>query len=149
MKFNELGKMMFLGQLFALGCICLLTISVISLARWWKDQPRLPPPPSRATAYKLCWREVNSFMRDPARKGILDGRYDWHSKKVTTKESYPGQFTTIVDIRCEEDADQKGNQGKVYGIAYVLTRGTPDAPPKLDLVSITGGYKYDTSPKRE
>ena len=149
MKFHELEKTMFLGKLVALGCICLLTVSVISLARWWKDQPRLPPPHSRATAYKLCWKEVDSYVRDPAKKGILDGRYDWHSKKIAAKESYPGEFKAIVDIRCEEDADQKGNQGKVYGIAYVLTRGTPDAPPKLDIISITEGYKYDTNPKRE
>jgi hypothetical protein len=145
MKFHELKKTMFLGRLVALGCICLLTVSVISLARWWKDQPRLPPPYNSKTAYKLCWQEASSYMRDPSRKGALDGRYDNVNKRMLTKETYPGQFGEIVDIRCEWDPDQQqGSKGKIYGIAYLFTRRTDNSPPKLERIAITKGYKFDS-----
>lgn len=84
-------------------------------------------------------------MRDPSRKGALDGRYDIVNKKILTKEAYPGQFGEIVDIRCEWDPDQQqGSKGKIYGIAYLFTRRTVDSPPKLERVAITKGYRFDS-----
>lgn len=127
---------------FLLGSITLITIPIF---RWMKNQPK---PYDQKTAIKLCWKEVNEFMRDPASKGILDGRYDWANKKTIKTEAHPGQFTTIVDIRCEWDpGQQQGNLGKIYGSAYILTRGTAEAPPKLDSVGITKGYRFDASLK--
>lgn len=127
---------------FLLASITLITIPIV---RWMKNQPK---PYDQKTAIKLCWKEVNEFMRDPASKGILDGRYDWANKKTIKTETHPGQFTTIVDIRCELDPDQQqGNMGKIYGSAYVLARGTAEAPPRLDSVGITKGYRFDSSLK--
>ena len=70
--------------------------------------------------------------------------------KPIAKETYPGEFTTIVDIRCEElPGQQQGDQGSIYGIAYILTRGTAEAPPKLDPVTITSGYRFDRRIKQD
>ena len=145
MKYRELQKSMRIAKIITIGCISLLAISIISLARWWINQPKLPPPYSSKTAYKLCWQEASSYMRDPSRKGALDGRYDIVNKKILTKEADPGQFGEIVDIRCEWDPDQQqGSKGKIYGIAYLFTRRTVDSPPKLERVAITKGYRFDS-----
>ena len=62
-------------------------------------------------------------MRDPLGKDALEGRYDFVNKKIRTKETYPGEFSKIVDVRCEWDPDQQqGSKGKIYGIAYLFTR---------------------------
>ena len=84
-------------------------------------------------------------MRDPLGKDALEGRYDFVNKKIRTKETYPGEFSKIVDVRCEWDPDQQqGSKGKIYGIAYLFTGRRDDSPPKLDRVAITEGYRFDS-----
>jgi hypothetical protein len=147
---NKPDKWTYLVRLLMLGLISLIAISIfqlVSLVQWVKKNQ--PKTYSYKAASKLCRNEVKARMSDPAQKGDLDGRHDWRGKPIA-KETYPGEFTIIVDIRCEElPGQQQGDQGSIYGIAYILTRGTAEAPPKLDPVTITSGYRFDRRIKQD
>ena len=95
-------------------------------------------------ALTLCWKDAKKFVSNSDTRGILDERYDWHKHAKIINEPFPGAFTTIVDVRCDRDSDKdQGRHSEVIGIAYVLTRGTVKAPPKLEPIQITEAYKYE------
>ena len=143
---SMIGKSLDPPTIALIGLFGILSLSTFGMAMYTRHLYPLKKVYvySHKEALTLCWKDAKKFVSNSATRGVLDGRYDWHKHAKIVKEPFPGAFTTIVDVRCDRDSDKdQGRHSEVIGIAYVLTRGTVKAPPKLEPIQITKAYKYE------
>ena len=143
---SMIGKSLDLPIVALIVCFGIPSLSILGMAMF--SRHLYPLKKVYVYSYKealtLCWKDAKKFVGNSVTRGVLDGRYDWHKNAQIVKEPFPGAFTTIVDVRCDRDSEKdQGRHSEVIGIAYVLTRGTVEAPPKLEPIQITEAYKYE------